>query len=71
MRTENLNERLLYFEAKLQEAKARFAAKEPHPRGFDASYTTEVFKTWPSTINVIKERIATIKSQLKRDSTFF
>jgi hypothetical protein len=71
MRTENLNERLLYFEAKLHEAQAKYAAKESHPRSFDAGYTTETFKTWPETIDLIKERIAKIREQIKRDNSFF
>ena len=46
MSKENLKERLAYFEQKLEEAKRRNAAKEPHPRNFDAGYTTETFKHW-------------------------
>lgn len=71
MRTENLNERMLYFQAKLKDAQTRFAAREAHPRTFDAGYTTETFKTWPQTIDLIKERIATIKEQIKRDKSFY
>lgn len=70
MRTENLNERLLYFESKLHEAQAKYVAKESHPRTFDVGYTTETFKTWLETIDVIKERIATIREQIKRNSSF-
>jgi hypothetical protein len=62
---ENLNQRLAYFEERLEEAKRRHAAKEPHPRTFDEGYTTETFKTWLESIAVINERIAGIKSQLK------
>jgi hypothetical protein len=61
---ENLNQRLAYFEERLEEAKRRHAAKEPHPRTFDEGYTTETFKTWLESIAVINERIAGIKSQL-------
>jgi hypothetical protein len=68
MRTENLNDRLLYFEGKLHEAQAKYAAKEPHPRSFDAGYTIEVLKTWPDTIDVIKERIVGIKKQNRERS---
>jgi hypothetical protein len=64
---ENLNQRLAYFQQKLEEAKRRNAAKEPHPRTFDAGYTTEVFKTWAESIAVINERIASINAQLKVD----
>jgi hypothetical protein len=64
---ENLNQRLAYFQQKLEEAKRRNAAKEPHPRTFDAGYTTEVFKTWAESIAVINERIASINAQLKAD----
>jgi hypothetical protein len=60
----NLKERLAYFEQRLKEAQTRSAAKEPHPRTFDAGYTTETFKTWNESIAVIKERIAKIKEQL-------
>ena len=60
----NLKERLAYFEDRLQEAQSRSAAKEPHPRTFDAGYTTETFKTWGESIAVLKERIAGIKGQL-------
>lgn len=61
----NLRERLAYFEGRLQEAQTRLAAKEPHPRTFDAGYTTEVLKTWSESIAMLKERIARIKSQLE------
>jgi hypothetical protein len=64
---DNLNQRLAYFEGRLEEAKRRNAAKEPHPRTFDAGYTTDTFKTWAESIAVINERIASIKSQLKAD----
>ena len=67
MSKENLKERLAYFEGKLEEAKRRNAAREPHPRNFDAGYTTEVFKTWVESIAVINERIASINAQLKTD----
>jgi hypothetical protein len=62
---ENLNQRLVYLEERLEEAKRRHAAKEPHPRSFDEGYTTETFKTWLESIAVINERIAGIKNQLK------
>jgi hypothetical protein len=62
---ENLQQRLVYFEEKLAEAKRRHAAKEPHPRTFDEGYTTEIFKTWVESIAIINERIAGIKDQLK------
>ena len=65
MSKENLNQRLAYFEERLEEAKRRHAAKEPHPRSFDEGYTTETFKTWLESIAVINERIASIKDQLK------
>jgi hypothetical protein len=61
----NLKERLTYFEARLQEAQAKLAAKEPHPRTFDSGYTTEVFKTWGESIALLKERIAGIRQRLK------
>ena len=67
MSKDNLNQRLAYFEGRLEEAKRRNAAKEPHPRTFDAGYTTDTFKTWAESIAVINERIASIKSQLKAD----
>jgi hypothetical protein len=61
----NLTERLAYFEGRLQEAQAKHAAKEPHPRSFDSGYTTDVFKTWGESIALLKERIASIRQQLK------
>jgi hypothetical protein len=64
---ENLKDRLAYFEGRLEEAKRRSAAKEPHPRDFDAGYTTAIFKTWGESIAVIKERIVGIQRQLKTD----
>ncbi len=64
MREDNLKERLGYFEARLAEAKRKLAAKEPHPRTFDAGYSTETFKTWAESIAVIKERISRIENQL-------
>ena len=63
----NLRDRLAYFERRLEEAKRRSAAKEPHPRDFDAGYTTATFKTWNESIAVIKERIVGIQRQLKPD----
>ena len=63
----NLKDRLGYFEKRLEEAKRRSAAKEPHPRDFDAGYTTATFKTWNESIAVIKERIVGIQRQLKPD----
>jgi hypothetical protein len=62
---ENLNQRLAYFEERLEEAKRKNAAREPHPRTFDAGYTTDVFKTWGESIAVLNERISSIKGQLK------
>jgi hypothetical protein len=62
---EDLNRRLAYFEEKLEEAKRKNAAKEPHPRTFDAGYTTDTFKTWVESIAVINQRISSIKDQLK------
>ncbi len=67
MSKENLKQRLAYFEQKLEEAKRRNAAKEPHPRNFDAGYTTDVFKTWVESIAVLKERIAGINAQLNAE----
>ena len=60
----NLEDRLAYFEGKLSEARSKLAAKEPHPRTFDAGYTTEKFKTWAESIGVLNDRIARIKEQL-------
>ena len=65
MSKEDLNRRLAYFEEKLEEAKRKNAAKEPHPRTFDAGYTTDIFKTWVESIAVINQRISSIKDQLK------
>ena len=64
---DNLKNRLAYFEGRLEEAKRRSAAKEPHPRDFDSGYTTETFKTWGESIALIKERIVGIERQLKAD----
>ncbi len=60
----DLKQRLAYFQGRLEEAQRRSAAKEPHPRTFDAGYTTETFKTWNESIAVIKERIAGIIVQM-------
>jgi hypothetical protein len=67
---ENLKQRLAYFEQRLEEAKRNNAAKLPHPRTFDAGYTTEIFKTWVESITVINERIAGIKAQLSAKEQF-
>jgi hypothetical protein len=67
---EDLQQRLAYFEQRLEEAKRNNAAKLPHPRTFDASYTTEIFKTWVESIAVINERIAGIKAQLNAKEHF-
>ena len=60
----DLNERLTYFQGRLAEAQRRSGAKEPHPRTFDAGYTTDTFKTWGESIAVLKERIAGIQQQM-------
>ena len=64
MSKEDLQQRLAYFEQRLEEAKRNNAAKLPHPRTFDAGYTTDTFKTWVESIALINERIAGIKAQL-------
>jgi hypothetical protein len=68
MNEENLRERQAYFQQRLEEAKRRHAAKEPHPRTFDAGYTTTIFKTWGESIALINERLASINKQLKAES---
>jgi hypothetical protein len=65
MNEEDLKQRLTYFQQRLEEAKRRHSAKEPHPRNFDAGYTTDTFKTWRESIALINERLASINSQLK------
>jgi hypothetical protein len=65
MNEENLKQRLAYFQQRLEEAKRRHLAKEPHPRNFDAGYTTDTFKTWKESIALINERLANINNQLK------
>jgi hypothetical protein len=65
MNEENLRQRLAYFQQRLEEAKRRHSAKEPHPRNFDAGYTTDTFKTWGESIALINERLASINNQLK------
>jgi hypothetical protein len=61
----DLKERLAYFERKLKEAQTKAALKEPHPRNFDAGYTTELCKTWSDTIKLLNSRIDGIKKQMK------
>ncbi|MBB5340101.1 hypothetical protein [Tunturiibacter gelidoferens] len=68
MSEEDLKQRLAYFQQRLEEAKRRHSAKEPHPRTFDAGYTTDTFKTWAESIAVINERLATINDQLKAET---
>jgi hypothetical protein len=68
MSEENLKQRLAYFQQRLEEAKRRHSAKEPHPRSFDAGYTTETFKTWGESIALINERLAAINDQLKAEA---
>jgi hypothetical protein len=63
----DLQNRLAYFEGRLEEAVRRSAAKEPHPRNFDSGYTTETFKTWGESIAIIKDRIVGIQRRLKSD----
>jgi hypothetical protein len=57
----DLRERLVYFEQRLAEAERMSIAKEPLPAKFSAGFTTEKPKTWPDTIKLIKERIASIQ----------
>jgi hypothetical protein len=64
MNEENLRQRLAYFQQRLEEAKRRHSAKEPHPRNFDAGYTTDTFKTWGESIALINERLTSINNQL-------
>jgi hypothetical protein len=64
MNEENLRQRLAYFQQRLEEAKRRHSAKEPHPRNFDAGYTTDTFKTWGESIALINARLASINDQL-------
>ena len=64
MSKENLKERLVYFEGKLEEAKRKARAKELRPRTFDAGYTTERLKTWAESIALIETRIFSIREQL-------
>jgi hypothetical protein len=68
MSEENLRERQVYFQQRLEEAKRRHAAKEPHPRTFDSGYTTDTFKTWAESIALINERLATINDRLKAET---
>jgi hypothetical protein len=68
MNEENLKQRLVYFQQRLEEAKRRHLAKEPHPRNFDAGYTTDTFKTWKESIALINERLDNINSQLKTEA---
>jgi hypothetical protein len=68
MNEENLRERLAYFQQRLEEAKRRHLAKEPHPRNFDSGYTTDTFKTWRESIALINERLESINSQLKAET---
>jgi hypothetical protein len=65
MSEENLKLRLVYFEQRLEEAKRKYAAKEPHPRSFDQGYTKEILKSWPESIALINERILGIQFQLR------
>jgi hypothetical protein len=65
MSEKNLKERLAYFEQRLKEAQTKASLKEPHPRDFDAGYTTELCKTWADTIKLLNARIDGIKKQLK------
>jgi hypothetical protein len=65
MSEEDLKLRLVYFEQRLEEAKRKHAAKEPHPRSFDQGYTKEILKNWPESIALIKERILSIQFQLR------
>lgn len=67
MSKENLQQRLIYFEGKLDEAERKLGAKEPHTRAFDAGFTTDTLKTWADSIALINERITGIKDQLGID----
>jgi hypothetical protein len=69
MSEENLKLRLVYFEQRLEEAKRKHAAKEPHPRSFDQGYTKEILKSWTESIALINERILGIQLQLKAKSS--
>lgn len=63
MSSEDLKERLAYFETKLGEARQKVAAKGPFLPKFSAGFTTEKLKSWHEVIAVIQDRIATIKAQ--------
>jgi hypothetical protein len=62
---ENLKQRLVYFEGRLEEAKRRYAAKELYSRNFTKGFTTETLKSWPDSIALINERILGIQFQLR------
>jgi hypothetical protein len=64
MSTEDLKERLAYFEMRLAEATQKAAAKETYSAKFSAGFTTEKLKSWNEVIALIQERIASIKVQL-------
>jgi len=61
----DLRERLVYFEQRLSEAERMSIAKEPLPAKFSSGFTTERPKTWPETIKLIRERIASIQDQFQ------
>jgi hypothetical protein len=65
MSEDDLRERLVYFEQRLTEAERMSVAKEPLPAKFSAGFSTERPKTWPETIKLIRERIASIQDQFK------
>jgi len=58
MSTEDLQQRLAYFEQRLAEATGMA------PKKFSEGFTTTPPKTWPEAIALIKERIAGIQKQL-------
>jgi hypothetical protein len=61
----DLRERLVYFQQRLAEAERLSINREPLPAKFSAGFTTERPKTWPETIKLIRERIASIQDQFR------
>jgi len=64
MNRDDMDQRMAYFAAKLDDAKQRAAAKQTYPKAFSAGFTTEKLKSWRDAISLIRERIADIEAQI-------
>lgn len=63
MSSEDLKERITYFEMRLAEARQKAATKEAYSAKFSAGFATEKLRSWHELIALIQQRIASIRAR--------